>query len=1725
MKAPQAPQLDERRTEEFFAELGDRAQAWIPTWGLADGERDFGRALLQIAARFSSEVAERLDRTGDKMRRGFLDWLGVPRKAARPARVPVVFKLADSAQEAVLAAAPVQMQVDAAGTPVVFETEADIRIVRGQVAVVVGVDATADAFYLPPPGLADLQLPAPQPAQWQLKSFAAAGAKKLQLDPEGGLAVDMIVAAGKAQYRITLPEPGNGIVSIDPPLDSELPESTVFNKVTNFAPFDGVARNRQEHALYLGHMDLLNIKSAATIDVWGAGSLATGIKWQYWGKAKEDGEIGWQPLTVAPTADQKPEALVLIKPEGSVDPKEIGEINSRWIRAYATNVEGEAPLLQVDELKISINCKDAFPPCPQAAGQVDPQPEVEAMANTTPLVLNSPFPFYPFGKEPRQFDTFYLGSQEAFSKKSAEVQLCFKMAEQSFAALSCLRAGAQLTDLLAGVASDGYLHLLQFNPASESLTPFPNREALHPPSPVSGGAAVEAPPVTLDPSPSYRIPIWKVGSITSIAVSARSAVWIWREDAGNPANSGWEAAGLVGDAAGSSSITALVYLDDAPAGRLFALRDSKLFVRNLNDANATWQAVTTQTPASDQVDLTAIAPILIENVDLRGGSVSEGLVGVDGTNKLYGIKLQNTPLKGTCTELLTDVSPDITPIAVRSTRLGNRLIAVAVGRTQPNRKLLAFLSTPSTLHEADHGEVDLDAVAMVGQSIDVNLTGGQLTFVTGIKPDSESTALVAWSPFDPDPKAVLFTTEYPPYVSTPAGAPTLLSRHIIVPTISSQVIVATFDVSVTGRLSFDTKLETALVTSAKTSQLAAGDQVAIPVSTVLPTHVLRTVDPGVDHRGETVYGFDVQSIDDSAFVYAAAAALFTGDVDPNDLETIKIDPGDNVTTDQSILLVTTDVSTDLYYVTDFDGTTKLATLDRDLNVNDPTAPPKTVRYKVPDPTTAKLLPLMRLTPATDGKWNAALLDRTQLVFPGAVPDLQSGTAFDVDPMGQPKLVVLSKPWLTAPSDVGGGKAKFIADNSVGAWVAQLGNTFTNPDLSWEYWNGKGWWNLDITRDETQNLKTTGVLQFDVPDDVASTDWAGKTNFWIRARLIGGDYGREKVTVTTKTLPDGSPEQTVNRSTEDIHAPSVLQLQVSYRVCVPVLPASVLAEDSGRRIDQSDANRTAGAIVEAFVPLSLMLDRLSNAWLSPEPAPECAPDCDRRQALTPPATVPAASTSSPATGNRPASGRSLFIGLNAAPSEAPIHLLFLVEERAHTDFATLTTEALVANRFEQVVSHDATRALSESGLLTMTFAIPPTPSDLFGQKGLTWLRLTPGGNASEGWKPALRGAYLNAVWASATETLTRELLGSSDGAPNMIVRLARPPVLYQSLELRVKEPLGEEERDRLCKENPASVISEVSTIGGQTDDWVLWKQVADPNDESPDARVYALDESRGIIRFGDGQHGMIPPIGRDSILAFKYKRTEPGSANDDTVPGNLVTARTPLNLVSPVATVESVTAADQAAGGAPPEDDDRVLRFGYSRVRHHDRAVTLQDLEDLTLESSPDIAQALAFAPQGSVRLIVVMSGKNPLPNAAQRRELRSYLLARRPVSLGLTNVLRIAGPQIRQLCLDLTLRVTSLDKAGALEDWVKDRFERFFDTSSGGVDGDGWQLGASPGENDVAYALLDAPDLESIKDVKLIEIAGDGSEQPWPAVLKPTELAMLAKDPLRIRFETAEEPI
>ncbi|MDM0116695.1 hypothetical protein QTI66_31650 [Variovorax sp. J22R133] len=1690
MKSELPPRFETRRAPELERELFERARAWIPQWGRDDDPRDFGRALLKVAARFASEVAERLDRAGEKVRLGFLDWLAVPIEAARPARLPVVFKLTDSATEAKPATASTRLQVEAAGTSVILETEKDLLVLPRGLQVLVGVDGAADAFFLPPPGLSDLTPLEPLPTQWQLKSFASTGATKLQLEPEQGLEAEMLIEVGNEQYRIT--QVDKGIVTIDPPLDADRAVQTVATKVTAFMPFDA-ARNRQRHVLYIGHTELFNIEAAATIEILGARNL-TGVTWHYWGKKYPADTIDWQELSPAETALQsKADGLVLAKPRGALEMTEVVQGKpSRWIRASVATVLPDQPPLLVDAFEIRVNCRHGVPQPADvdlsASASSRSSATAEAMANTTPLVLDSVF--YPFGKEPRQFDAFYLGSKEAFSKKGGDITLTFGMAEATFAALS-LVPDSFGGKVLAGVAEDGALYLLEMNATSGALQKFRDRAAIRPPL-SEGTANVDVSAGRqLNRQPLGRLPVWHDAVDPGgflVGASSGGIVWVWRERSDKDASK-WELFGEVPalPAQGDAAISDLVYFADAST--LVALRGGQLSARKSGDA-APWTAIATTTPDPKTGDP---VPVVLEAVVpvLTGGalttSTAAGMVGISRGRKLYRVAAD-----GNCIDLeRTNVDAHMRPVAV----LNSAGFFVAFVR-KSNRNPVLFHLPGKVQKQVKLEEADAEVIGF-----NAFVTGGELHFVASVHLPSGG-YVVSWTPPSGGNEIEAFRDDIPAGAGEPKGAPTVANAHVLVPATRGHVLSAPFDLSQRWTLKGD--VGEALFAPGPEA-LQTGEFLAREMAAADAFSLTDIAEAGTTTDGQTFY------LQGKPFAVAAKGPLHgyrTVSAHPLKVlssDAIQLDAADMTTRVGSVILTSDGVA---HRVTKISGTNAMT-----LEPPPKPSPPAGATYFEDTPITARVSPYMRLDPANP-PWKTELLPQASLLFPGFGP-VQTAKAFRLLG-GAPELLELSHAWtsLAKPS----GTVAFKLDATVGTWRSALDDASVNPELSWEYWNGTGWWKLIVTQDETANLKVSGPLKFKVPLDLAPTDWSGRTNYWIRARLVGGDYGREKVSVTIgpKDPTTKIRHQTIERSTENIHAPAVVELGISYEVCTNVMPDFVLTADSGSLRDQSDANRTPGANVEAFVPLAQLLGRLSGAPSASAAPDKCEPDCECAGAAA--AVTSAQPASASAGASTGAAGRAIYLGLDATLLGEPINVLLLVEERPHDQFAPMTVEALIADRFAPVTTNDATRALGESGILTLAFAIAPTLRELFGQE-LSWLRLTPAASTAPGtWAPKILGAYLNGVWASAAETMTRELIGSSQGEPDLTLFLARPPLLRNTLELRVKEPLGEEERTALNQERPNYVLSAVENLPG---DWVLWDRVVDPADESPMARVYALYEATGEIRFGDGKHGKIPPVGSDSIMAFAYRRTTPGEPGSDNVPGNAIAQRTSLNLVSPIEGVEAVFAADQAAGGAPAESIDRVLQFGVASLRHRDRALTAHDFSDIARESSPDIAQARCFPRKGFVRLVVVMRGANPMPTAAQVRELRRLLLSQAPPTLAAPEVLRIGGARLRRLRVDLRLRVASLDDAGAVASDAKKKVIALFDAATGGVDGSGWHLGENPNEIDIAVVLADVALLEGIAAVSLREITDD-DEQAWPPSIARADLPRLEKDGVRIEFETVE---
>jgi hypothetical protein len=140
----------------------------------------------------------------------------------------------------------------------------------------------------------------------------------------------------------------------------------------------------------------------------------------------------------------------------------------------------------------------------------------------------------------------------------------------------------------------------------------------------------------------------------------------------------------------------------------------------------------------------------------------------------------------------------------------------------------------------------------------------------------------------------------------------------------------------------------------------------------------------------------------------------------------------------------------------------------------------------------------------------------------------------------------------------------------------------------------------------------------------------------------------------------------------------------------------------------------------------------------------------------------------------------------------------------------------------------------------------------------------------------------------------------------------------------------------------------------------------------------------------------------------------------------------------------------------------------------------------------------------------------------QRRALHRLLLESAAPLFGEKSALTVDAPRVRRMRVHLALQVTSLDGAGETALDVKEALQRFFDAVHGGIDGEGWPLGAAPAEDDIAFALAEARGLESIAKISLSEIDDDGSELAWRPTVRRDELVKLDVDAVRIDFETLE---
>jgi hypothetical protein len=208
--------LKGRKKSELRQDLQHLAASWVKNLDTNPEAFSAATAILDVAAGFSAEVTDRLSKTDEKIRLGFIDWLGGKPAGAVAATLPAVFKLKSSATKPVLARAPLKLQTDVAGTTVHMEALDDTLLIPGPSPVVVAVDVQGDAFYRPYDEITSVNSKTNAIASWRLKDFADAGDTVVYLEPPLGLQAGDLINISNQFYRVVAVVADK--VTIDPPL-------------------------------------------------------------------------------------------------------------------------------------------------------------------------------------------------------------------------------------------------------------------------------------------------------------------------------------------------------------------------------------------------------------------------------------------------------------------------------------------------------------------------------------------------------------------------------------------------------------------------------------------------------------------------------------------------------------------------------------------------------------------------------------------------------------------------------------------------------------------------------------------------------------------------------------------------------------------------------------------------------------------------------------------------------------------------------------------------------------------------------------------------------------------------------------------------------------------------------------------------------------------------------------------------------------------------------------------------------------------------------------------------------------------------------------------------------------------------------------------------------------------------------------------------------------------
>ncbi len=292
--------------------------------------------------------------------------------------------------------------------------------------------------------------------------------------------------------------------------------------------------------------------------------------------------------------------------------------------------------------------------------------------------------------------------------------------------------------------------------------------------------------------------------------------------------------------------------------------------------------------------------------------------------------------------------------------------------------------------------------------------------------------------------------------------------------------------------------------------------------------------------------------------------------------------------------------------------------------------------------------------------------------------------------------------------------------------------------------------------------------------------------------------------------------------------------------------------------------------------------------------------------------------------------------------------------------------------------------------------------------------------------------------------------------------------------------------------------------------VEWTEVFDFDASKPNDPHFTVDCTAGLLKFGDGEHGDIPPVSDKNIIIESYR-------SGGGIRGNIASDKI-IRFDNPEYNTVIISGSSSGSGGSEQETLDQTLDRARRERKIPTRLISADDIEQLAFQTPGTrmhSARALfgyhplycSITMPGTCTLLVVPAVENvyavpPVsPSNGFINRIKRFINQKRLI----TTDLHITGPEYKPVSVSAQLYIRPNMNSESIRTVALNTLNNFLNPFIGGHDNKGWEPGYPVIASDLIAILQNIEGIVCVKNVILS--SSDGIQTDNKILLSKTGIA------------------